>query len=109
MGRALNNEQNNSQRSAFPWPEKIVIPGSIALTPPSLSHSLFFKYLFIYLLLAVSGLPCCAQLLISVASLGQSAGSKVQVSVVVVPGLRCSVAYGMLVPGPCPLHCKADS
>lgn len=107
MGRALNNEKNNSQRSTCPWPEKIVIPGSIALSPPSLSHSLFFKYLFTYFWL-LSGLPCCARLLIAVACLGQSTGSKVQTSVVVVPGLRCSVAYGILVPGPCPLHCKAD-
>lgn len=33
MGRALNNENNNSQRSALPWLEKVVVLGSIVLPP----------------------------------------------------------------------------
>lgn len=33
LGRALNNENNNSQRSALPWLEKVVVLGSIVLPP----------------------------------------------------------------------------
>lgn len=60
-------------------PEKMVAPGSIALSPPSLSHSPFLSiYLFTFGCIRSSLLCIC---LIAVASPGQSAGSKVQVSV----------------------------
>ena len=83
----------------------------------------FFKYLFIYLFLAVLGLCFCRQVFSSCSEwellfllqwplLLQSIGSRRAGSVVVAHGLGCSMAHRIFPDqglDPCPWHWQVDS